>query len=157
MRSSTSPTLALYERLSGKPFGKALFARGVCLRAPYFSTIRPRILELRAGRVESAMAKRRAVENHLGTVHAIAMANLCEFTGGLAIEVTRPANVRWIPRGMDIEYVKKAKTSLTAVSEIEGVDWSIEQDVPVQVRVLDAHGDTVVRAEIRMKVSPAVG
>ena len=157
MSTSKSPTLELFERLDRFPLGKQLFAKGVCVRAPYFSTIRPRVLDVRSGRVEAAMSNRRAVQNHLGTVHAIAMCNLCEFTGGLAIEVSRPAEVRWIPRGMDVQYLKKAKTDLTAISEIEGIDWSVEQDVPVVVHVYDTDGNEVVRADIRMKASPTRG
>ena len=59
-------------------------------RAPYFGTIRPSFLDLQPKLCRVAMKKRRAVENHIGTVHALAMGNLCELAAGMCTEVTIP-------------------------------------------------------------------
>ena len=76
-----------------------MFARTVCRRAPYFGTIRPRFLELAPTVCRVSMRKRRKVENHIRSVHALAMGNLCELAAGMVTEVTLPANLRWLPRG----------------------------------------------------------
>lgn len=146
------PTLRLYRRLCALPFGRWLFARLVCLKAPYFATIRPRIRELRPGLCQVSMRKRRAVQNHVGTVHAIANANLCELAGGMLMEVSIPTSMRWIPRGMTIEYLKKATSSVTATARLDKSAWSTE-NIGVPVSVTDAHGTEVVRAVITMYVS----
>ena len=63
-----SPALAAWRRLEAKPFGKALFSRFVCWKAPYFATFAPRFEELRPGYARVTMPRRRAVTNHIGTV-----------------------------------------------------------------------------------------
>lgn len=141
-----------YRRLSSLPFGKWLFARLVCHNAPYFATIKPRFLELRPGQCQVALRKRRAVQNHIKTVHAIAMANLCELAGGMLMEVSIPTSMRWIPRGMTIEYLKKAETGVTATARLDKSEWTVG-NVGVPVNVTDNNGVEVVRAVITMYVS----
>ena len=142
-----------YEKMSRWPFGRWLFARAVCFRAPYFASIRPRFMELRPGLCQVALRKRRAVQNHIGTVHAIAMANLCELAGGMLMEVTIPVSMRWIPRGMTIEYLRKAQGGVTAVARLDKTEWHAPENVGVPLTVTDDAGTEVVRAVITMYVS----
>ena len=100
------------------------------------------------------MRKRKAVQNHIGTVHAIAMANLCELAAGLVTEVTIPQGMRWIPRGMTIEYLKRAETHLTAAAHLDKNEWLGAQSIGVPVTVSDANGQEVVRAVVTMYISP---
>jgi acyl-coenzyme A thioesterase PaaI-like protein len=93
------------------------------------------------------------VQNHIGTVHAIAMANLCELAAGMLMEVTIPTTMRWIPRGMTIEYLRKAETSVAATARLDKSEWTQAEDVAVPVSVTDAKGTEVVRAVIAMYVS----
>ncbi len=79
--------------------GLWIFSRLVCLKAPYFASIRPVFIELEPGYARAQIKKRRAVTNHLGTVHAIAMANLCEFVGGILMDISINPEMRWIPQG----------------------------------------------------------
>lgn len=148
------PTLALWQRLNTKPGGKWLFARGVCRRAPYFSTIRPRIEALETGRCVVTSRKRRSVENHIGTFHAIAMCNMAELAGGLAAEATVPTTHRWIPQGMEVDYVAKAETDLTATCVVDlPATWDDRQTLSTPVDITDTSGQIVFRARIRMYVS----
>lgn len=147
------PTLRYYQRLSSLPFGRWLFARIICWRAPYFATISPRFHELRMGLCIVSLRKRRAVHNHIGTVHAIAMANLCEIAAGVLMEASLPTNMRWIPRGMTIEYLKKAETDVTATARLDKTQWTEAEDIGVPVSVTDTHGNEVVCAVITIYVS----
>src|SRR3546814_8939632 len=61
--------LTLYRRITRWPAGHWLFSRAVCFKAPYFASIRPRIELLEPGRCVASLRHRRAVTNHLGTVH----------------------------------------------------------------------------------------
>ena len=106
--TAAGPTLRAWMRLQRSSFGRWMFARTVCRRAPYFGTIKPRFIDLQPKLCRVSMRKRRAVENHIHTVHALAMGNLCELAAGLCTEVTIPVGMRWIPRGMTIEYLAKA-------------------------------------------------
>jgi len=100
------------------------------------------------------MRKRRAVENHIGTVHALAMGNLCELAAGMCTEVTIPLGMRWIPRGMTIEYLARADTDVIATARLDRNDWTGADNVAVPVTVSDSNGKEVVRAVISMYVSP---
>jgi acyl-coenzyme A thioesterase PaaI-like protein len=147
--------LAMWRKLSGRPGGAWLFSRLICLKAPYFASIRPRFEELRPGYCRIRLAKRRAVLNHIGTVHAIAMCNLAELAGGTMTEVTIPPTHRWIPKGMTVEYLKKAATDVVGVAEpLSPAVGEEAADYPVQVTVSDANGEAVFRAVITMWVGP---
>jgi uncharacterized protein (TIGR00369 family) len=149
-----SGLLGLWNRLASKPFGKAIFSRLVCWKAPYFGTIRPRFVEMAPGYAKVTMRKRRAVHNHIGTVHAIAMCNLAELAAGTMTEASLPAHMRWLPKGMTVEYLAKAETDLTAECSLPTVVEDKASDVPVVVDIRDASGKAVCRAVITMYVSP---
>ncbi len=145
--------LKLQSKLENKPFGKKLFSYFVAKSAPYFLTIKPQIIELRENYMKVSMRKRKAVHNHIKTVHAIACCNLCEFAAGVCMEASIPKHRRWIPIGMEVSYVKKAGTDLTAEVDLSSTDWENCSEVPCDVKVKDTNGEIVVAALITMKVS----
>ena len=149
-----SSFLAPYEKLRKLPFGRWLFSRGAEWRAPYFASIRPYVQEYRAGYVEVTIRDRRRVHNHIGTVHAIAMCNLAELAAGTMTEITIPPTMRWLPKGMAVEYLKKAETGVEAHASVGEIAEGPGRDVPVTVEVKDRAGETVCRAVITMWVSP---
>ncbi|MBH1637184.1 DUF4442 domain-containing protein [Stenotrophomonas maltophilia] len=152
----STPLLSLYHRLQRWPAGNWLFSRAVCFKAPYFASIAPRITRLEHGRCEGTLADRRKVRNHIGTVHAIAMCNLAELTAGLMVDASLPADMRWIPKGMDVKYQAKALGTLKAVATpvLPIVSAADGYDLPVKVSVTDAAGTEVFHATIAMWVSP---
>ena len=95
---------------------------------------------------------RRKITNHLGTVHAIALCNMAELAGGMMTEVSLPDAMRWIPKGMTVEYVKKAVGTMRAVAtpSIPVIESSEGYALPLNVVVTDPTGDTVFRATISM-------
>jgi acyl-coenzyme A thioesterase PaaI-like protein len=104
----------LWNLLSGMPAGKRVFSRLVGRMAPYSGTIHATVTVLRAGYAEVRMPDRRAVRNHLDCVHAIALANLAELAGNVALAYSLPDDGRFIVSGMEIEYLKKARGPITA-------------------------------------------
>ena len=148
--------LQLYKTISRKPFGHWLFSRAVCFKAPYFGSIKPRMVVLQPNRAEATIRHRRRVTNHLGTVHAIALCNLAEFVGGLTTDVSIPRSMRWIPKGMTVEYPKKAVGTMHAVATpaFEPHESAEGYDLPMDVVVRDPKGEPVFRARIGMWVSP---
>ncbi len=87
------------------------------------------------------------VHNHIGTVHAIAVANGLMAMGALA-GVTIPADLRWIPKGMELHYLAKSDSSLTAIAETDPDDWVQPGEVRVRVRALRADGVATVSGVI---------
>jgi acyl-coenzyme A thioesterase PaaI-like protein len=145
-------TLDIYQRLIKLPLGHRLFSKAICFNAPYFSSIKPQIQMLKPGFCQVHMKKRRRVQNHLKTVHAIAMCNMAELSAGLMTEVSVANGSRWIPAGMEVQYLKKAKTHLTAVADGSAIDWSQPGEVIVPVAVTDAKNELVFIAQVRMSV-----
>ena len=154
MTMTESYALRAWNRLKGTAISRWLFTRFVCYRAPYFSSISPLFVELESGRAVVTMRKRRKVKNHIGTVHAIAMANLCEIAAGTLTEASIPQDMRWIPKCMNIDYLGKAATNVTATAELPPVPSGEALDAVVSVDVRDTSGGIVVHADITMYVSP---
>jgi acyl-coenzyme A thioesterase PaaI-like protein len=147
---------ALHRRLSAWPAGQWLFSRMVCFKAPYFGTIAPRITRLECGLCEGHFADRRAVHNHIGTVHAIALCNIAELVMGLMVDASTPAGMRWIPKGMQVQYLIKAQGRITATARLATplvvTDTGYEVDVPVELH--NPGGELVCRATITCWISP---
>jgi uncharacterized protein (TIGR00369 family) len=132
--------------------GPEMFTKMTCQMAPYFSTINPLITELRHDAATVQLPFSKEVTNHLGTIHAIAMCNAAELAAGMMTNVSIPDGARWIPKGMTVEYLAKAKTDLTATCSGEGIDWTSEGDKVVPVEVTDTQGKRVFTARITMNV-----
>jgi len=64
------------------------------------------------------------------------------------------ASMRWIPKGMNINYIKKANTTLIATAVMPEVVEGQIADTIVTVSVLDANGIEVVQADIIMYLTP---
>jgi acyl-coenzyme A thioesterase PaaI-like protein len=136
----------LWQQLSGKPLGKWFFGVGYGFKAPYFRTIRPRFTEVRPGFAELVVPKRRAVLNHIGTVHAIAVCNGLEAAMGAMAEATVPDTKRWLPKGMEVAYTAKSTSDITCTAECDPARWQ-EGDPDVPVTVTARRGDGTVVAE----------
>lgn len=146
--------LGIWNRAKGSALKRKFFSYMVCRQAPYFSTIRPTFEVLEPGRAEVTMKNRRAVHNHIATVHAIAMCNLAELAAGTMTEVSIPASMRWLPKGMTVRYVRKAETDLRAIATLPAIEEGVAADVPAQVEIRDTAGHVVCEATITMYVSP---
>ena len=149
--------LRSWNKLRASGLGRWLFSRIVCFRAPYFASISPLFHRLEKGIAVVSIKKRRKVKNHIGTIHAIAMANLCEIAAGTVIEASIPQTMRWIPKGMEIQYLAKAETTVTVTAEMPDVEHGGPRDVNVACSVRDVNGKEVVHADICMYVTPRPG
>ena len=148
-------TYAMYRRLAAYPQGKRIFSLVFEQAAPYFRTARPRFVELGPNRAELTIKKRRRVQNHIGTVHVIAICNGLEAAMGALAEATIPTSRRWIPKGMEVDYTAKATSDIQCVAETDPADWAREGDVeiPVRVKAIRDDGAAVVQGTIRLWVT----
>ncbi|MES2818806.1 MAG: hotdog fold domain-containing protein [Pseudomonadota bacterium] len=142
-----SQTLGMYQSV-----GPSAFSGMACQMAPYFSTINPEISLLAPGRAEVEVPFRKEITNHLASVHAIALCNAAELAGGMMTEVSIPSGARWIPKGMTVEYLAKAKTSIRAIADGSDIDWESSGDKVVPVDIFDEGGVKVFTARITMNV-----
>lgn len=132
----------------GKPILNFLFGFFV----PYSGSIRPEIEQLDPGCVRIRMRDRRAVRNHLQSVHAMALGNLAEAATGLGVLLLLGENQRAILTGFSMDYVKKARGVLTAVCRAELPPGFQEGDLVVLGEVLNAAGETVAVARANWRV-----
>ena len=151
-------TYALYRKLTGKNerLGQAAFSAAFWLKAPYFRTARPMVKTMEPHRGVVTVKKRWGVQNHIGTVHAIAIANGMECAMGLLAEATTPSGMRWIPKGIQLDYLAKTPGDVECIAETSEEDWAKEPPFQVDVRVtgrLIADGTVAVQGVIPIYVS----
>src|SRR5690349_14036143 len=140
-----SQVLGLWERLRGVPGGEVLFSWGFTWKAPYFRSVRPRFLQVERDFAALRLPKRRAVLNHIGTVHAIAVCNGLEAAMGALAEASIPPGRRWIPKGMEVAYTAKATSDITCIAETDALAWTgSDPDLPVRVRGVRDDGTVVI-------------
>ena len=143
-----------WDRLHGLPGGKRLFTEMIGRAAPYTSTIGATVVELRRGHSEVVVNDRRAIRNHLGSIHAVALANLAELTGNVAVAYTLPDDGRFIVAGMTVEYEKKARGQVVGTCTCPETIGSDKRELLIPVVIRDAAGDVCTRATLRTLVGP---
>lgn len=132
--------------------GSSAFTNMVCQMAPYFSSIQPEIAELRPTYAVVTVPFRKEITNHLASVHAIALCNAAELAGGMMTDASVPEGAKWIPKGMTVEYLAKAKTNVRAVADGGALDWTEAGDKIVPVDIFDEGDVKVFTARITMAV-----
>lgn len=154
--ASSTPAQKLWNKLNGTVLGRWLFAKIICFKAPYFGSISPRISVLQPNLCEGYFNHKRKVQNHIGTVHAIALCNIAELCAGLMVDVSVPADMRWIPQSMTVNYLKKAKGKMHAKAEPIDSLISNTEGYPAKTKVTisDSSSTEVFTAEIVMWISP---
>ena len=146
--------LTLWRRLSPYPGGQWLFSILFGRMVPYSGSVGPRIRHLEPGRARVEIPDRRSNRQHLGSVHAIALMNVAEMTSGLAMMSGLPDGVRGIVTSLSMEYFKKARGTITAVSRVEVPTVTEDRDFDVTADCLDRDGAVVARGTIRWRLGP---
>lgn len=145
MSSSTGPIFAVWHRLRGLPGGTWLFSRFLGWKVPYTGSIGAHVRELAPGYARVTLRDRRAVRQHLGSVHAVALLNLGEVTSGLAMLGGLPPGVRGIVTRLSAEYFKKGRGPMTAESRVTVPEVSAPMEHLVTAEITDQAGDLVCR------------
>ena len=149
--------IATWQRLSPLPGGRWLFSRFLGRMVPYSGTIGARVEVLEPGHARITMTERRAVRNHLRSVHAVALTNLGELATGLATVTALPPGVKAIVVGLSTEYHAKARGRLIAECRVSLPDDLNDAEVLAETQIRDEAGTLVatVRAQWRTRVEEA--
>jgi acyl-coenzyme A thioesterase PaaI-like protein len=154
MRSPGKVLMRLWRNLSPLPGGAWLFSRIFGWLVPYSGSVRPRILVFEAGHSEIEIQDRRANRQHLGSVHAIALMNVAEQASGLAMLAGLPDGIRGIVTQISIQYFKKARGTIRAVSRVSVPAIIGDTEIDVTADCLDRSGQVVARATVRWRIGP---
>jgi acyl-coenzyme A thioesterase PaaI-like protein len=135
--------------------GRRAFSLGYRLAAPYFLTIPARIESAEPGSATARMSDAPWVRNHLGTIHAIALCNLAEYTMGAVAESTVPGSHRWVPKGMEVKYRAKARGAVRATATLKLPETPLGDrlELPVEVIVRDRADTEVFTATIHIWIT----
>lgn len=157
-KAAGSPGKAMreaWERCRRLPAGDRLFSWALGRMVPYSGSIGAVVRDLAPGRARVELADRRRVRNHLDSIHAVALMNLAELSTGLALNTALPDDARAILVRLTIEYVKKARGTLTSECALAPIASSERREVDVAAEIRDASREVVARAAALWLVGPA--
>ncbi len=131
--------------LSPLPLGKKAFSKLIGVKIPYSGSIDAEVQELADGHAVVTLKDRRAVRNHLNCVHAVALMNLGEVTTGLAVFHRLDGRAKGIVTALRMEYVKKARGTITATCDTDLPTEPGKHDLTVEGTLRNDAGETVAK------------
>lgn len=96
---------------------------------------------------------KKKVQNHIGGVHAAAMALLAESATGFLVGLNLPGDKLPLIKTMKVDFVKRAQGALTATAWISAqqqqqLQQQAKGEFVVAVKVTDEHGNTPIECEM---------
>jgi uncharacterized protein (TIGR00369 family) len=129
-----------------------LFSRLIGFAVPYSGSIGARATFLEPGRATVTLRDQRAVRNHLGSVHAVALVNLAELSSGMAMLAALEPGARGIVTGIRIHYHRKARGQLTATGTAAPPTVVEPTEALAHAEVRDATGEVVAEATVTWRL-----
>lgn len=112
-----------------------------------------RFEELRPGLCRAAIDAHRRVRTADGSIDPLAVGALAQLTATMVVEVSAPESMQWWPRGLTIEHLRRAESTVIALARLDKTEWSEGSLVGVPVTVRDRTGSEVARAVISFAVA----
>ena len=136
-------------RLQNIPLGSWIFNRLLRYINPYTGALKARIVKLEPGYARLELKDRRAIRNHLNSIHAIALTNLGEFTSGMALISLFGENMRGIPKDIHIEFIKKARGLLSAECKTSLPEFTTEIEHMVEAVISNEENEVVAKVSVK--------
>lgn len=143
------------QKLAGlpSPLREGLITLAFTRQVRFAGTARIRFVELGEGRAVLEMKNRPRVQNHIGGVHAAAMALLAETATGAVLGMTIPDSHIPLLKSMHVDYVKRATGGLRAEATLpddmrERVLTQEKGDFAVPVKVTDDAGIEPIQVQM---------
>jgi acyl-coenzyme A thioesterase PaaI-like protein len=123
------------------------------------------IVRIETDRIVTRAANRRINHNHIGGIHACAIATIAELSSGLVLlSKLDPTRYRLIMARMEIDYLFQARMEIQATTLLDA--RQVQQEVVERLQdggavnftqetlVEDRQGQTVARAQITWQIKP---
>lgn len=145
-------TIQKIESVAG-PFRKQAITLALGRSVKFVGTARLKVEELSAERAVVSVENKTRVQNHIGGVHAMAMALIAESATGFVVGMNVPDTAVPLVKTVKIEYLKRATGGLRAeatLSEEQRRAIATQQkgEVLVPCRVTDDSGIEPIRCEM---------
>ena len=120
---------------------------------PYVGTSRVRIKEMTAERLEAVVPNARKVRNHIGQVHAAAMALAAETVSGLVVGMNVPDDRLPLIKTLHVDYRRRSKGAIRAVATLtqeqrEMIQREEKGEVQVRTVATDESGREPIECEM---------
>jgi len=130
--------------LLSKTFGRVV---------PMIGTAKIRYVEITSSRVEVKIENNKHIQNHIGQVHACAMALVAETATGFVTGMNIPDSCIVLIKHMNIQFKRPSKGSLTAVATLSDEQRKLMQqsekgETLVAVTVTDESGQEPIICEM---------
>jgi uncharacterized protein (TIGR00369 family) len=114
---------------------------------------RIRYVELSPAKVVVTLANHKAMQNHLGQVHACAMALLAETATGFVTAMNVPDTAVVLVKSLKINFKRPTRGAMTAVATLTSEQQALMQNTDkgetlVQVTVTDESGEVPIQCEM---------
>ncbi|BBH51912.1 DUF4442 domain-containing protein [Fluviispira sanaruensis] len=142
-----------WEKLNKFPAGNIIFSSLVSHYIPYTGSISPTVLKIENGTAQVKIKDRKSIRNHLNCIHAIALANIGEFSTGLSITSQLPKSAKGILVRIEVEYLKKARGDLIAEAQfLLPEQFKSEDEFKIVSHIKDAKNIVVSKVYATWKI-----
>lgn len=112
-----------------------------------------RYQEVSASKVVVSMANHKAMQNHIGQIHACAMALLAETATGFVTAMNVPDSAVVLIKSLKVDFKRPTKGAMTAVATLTPEQQQLMQssekgETLVQVIVTDETGEAPIQCEM---------
>jgi len=147
--------LKTWNKLSRIPIGRLIFSKVLSKLVPYTGSVPFKVISLTEGHCRSELTDHPKIQNHLHSIHAVALMNFAELTSGLAVTTGIPSDARAILVNFQIEFLKKGRGVITAESQIRRIrSLQEEKKLTVKVELMNAKKEVIARAKAGWLIRP---
>ncbi|MGQ0473871.1 MULTISPECIES: DUF4442 domain-containing protein [Acinetobacter] len=130
--------------LLSKTFGRVV---------PMVGSAKIRYQEISASKVVVSMVNHKAMQNHIGQIHACAMALLAETATGFVTAMNVPDSAVVLIKSLKVDFKRPTKGGMTAVATLtpeqqELMQSSEKGETLVQVIITDESGEAPIQCEM---------
>ena len=155
MNEPVNKLARIVDNLSKLPAGMDMaaisFAVGKLVK--FAGTSGVEFVTLTSSTVHVRVRNRKKVQNHIGSVHAAAMALLAETATGIVVGMNVPDDRIPVIKTLKVDYLKRAKGDMEAIAtltpeDIERIRTTEKGDIVVPVTVTDGEGKEPIACEM---------